>query len=54
VHEDEPDRTAEVLLNFVRRFGVGQPVGRGGLPEAVPGVPRVLPVAAGPAFERDR
>ena len=47
IHEDEPGRTAEVLLNFLQRFQIGQaktPIPRRG------DVGIVLPVAAGPAF----
>ena len=45
IHEDEPGRTAEVLLNFLQRFQIGQPkrpIPRRG------DVGIVLPVAAGP------
>ena len=47
IQEDEPQRTAEVLLNFLQRFQIGEPkrpIPRRG------DVGRVLPVAAGPAF----
>ncbi|BDA49543.1 Protein phosphatase methylesterase 1 [Coccomyxa sp. Obi] len=49
IHEDEPARTAEVLLNFLQRFRVGEP--------KVP-IPRpanagiALPIAAGPAYSQ--
>lgn len=47
IHEDEPKRTADVLLNFLQRFQIGQPktpIPRRG------DVGVVLPVAAGPVF----
>ena len=47
VQEDEPQRTAEVLLNFLQRFQIGEPkrpIPRRG------DVGIVLPVAAGPGF----
>ena len=48
IQEDEPQRTAEVLLNFLQRFQIGEPkrpIPRRG------DVGIVLPVAAGPAFD---
>jgi hypothetical protein len=47
IQEDEPARTAEVLLNFLQRFRIGQPKQAIPCPAAA-GI--VLPVAAGPAF----
>ena len=47
IQEDEPQRTAEVLVNFLQRFQIGEakrPIPRRG------DVGIVLPVAAGPAF----
>ena len=46
IHEDEPARTAQVLLGFLQRFRVGEPK----LPIPRPaGAGISLPVAAGPA-----
>ena len=47
VQEDEPLRTAEVLLNFLQRFQIGEPkrpIPRRG------DIGILLPIAAGPAF----
>lgn len=47
IQEDEAQRTAEVLLNVLQRFQIGEPkkpIPRRG------NVGTVLPVAAGPAF----
>ena len=46
VHEDEPQRTADAISTFLRRFRVGEPPVV--LPRAPPGVPRALPIVAGP------
>ena len=47
IQEDEPARTAEVLLNFLQRFRIGQP--KQAIPRpAAAGI--VLPVAAGPVL----
>ncbi len=48
VHEDEPTKTAQVILNFIARFRIGQP--KPALPHAVFGLSPVLPQAAGPAL----
>ncbi|KAK9838122.1 hypothetical protein WJX81_002596 [Elliptochloris bilobata] len=48
VHEDESQRTAELLQNFTRRFRVGEPKGPIPLPARAAGPP-VLPQAVGPA-----
>jgi protein phosphatase methylesterase 1 len=45
VHEDEPEKVAECVLNFLKRFRVGEP------PMTFPrasGVPPVLPLVGGP------
>lgn len=46
VHEDEPEKTAEAVGGFLRRFRVGEPPLQ--LPKAPPDLPRVLPIPAGP------
>lgn len=48
VHEDEPDRTADAIATFIRRFRIGEPPLQ--IPRPAAGVPRVLPVPIGPAF----
>ncbi|KAI7836178.1 hypothetical protein COHA_009945 [Chlorella ohadii] len=48
VHEDEPDRTADAIATFIRRFRIGEPPLQ--VPRPAAGVPRVLPVPIGPAF----
>ena len=48
MHEDEAERTAELLRNFARRFRVGEPKGPVPLPARDAGPP-VLPQAVGPA-----
>jgi hypothetical protein len=47
VHEDEPDRVADAIATFLRRFRVGEPPRA--VPRPAPGLPPVLPVAMGPA-----
>jgi protein phosphatase methylesterase 1 len=48
IHEDEPAQTAQVILNFLQRFRIGQPK----MPIPRPaGAGVVLPVAAGPAVD---
>mmetsp|Transcript_17840 Transcript_17840/g.38383 ORF Transcript_17840/g.38383 Transcript_17840/m.38383 type:complete len:374 (+) Transcript_17840:102-1223(+) len=49
IHEDEADKTAEHLLQFLTRFRIGMPPMT--FPKAPAGVQRVLPVVAGPAFQ---
>lgn len=46
MHEDEPQRTAEAVATFLKRFRVGEPPLA--LPCASLGIPPVLPLAAGP------
>ena len=66
MHEDEAERTAEAIATFMRRFRIGQPplqvprcppgAAAAAAAAAAPQVPRlppVLPVAMGPAFERN-
>ena len=48
VHEDQHERTAEVVASFLQRFRVGLP--RMQIPRAGEGATRVLPVAVGPPF----
>ncbi|GLC37763.1 hypothetical protein PLESTB_001474300 [Pleodorina starrii] len=48
IHEDEPERAAEHLLGFLRRFRVGEPPLQ--FPRAPSGVRPVLPVVAGPVL----
>jgi hypothetical protein len=48
IHEDEPERAAEHLLGFLRRFRVGEPPLQ--FPRAPAGVRPVLPVVAGPTI----
>ncbi|PRW60955.1 phosphatase methylesterase 1 [Chlorella sorokiniana] len=48
VHEDEPDRTADAIATFIRRFRIGEPPLQ--IPRPAAGVPRILPVPIGPAF----
>ncbi|EFJ40833.1 hypothetical protein VOLCADRAFT_77814 [Volvox carteri f. nagariensis] len=48
IHEDEPDRAAEHLLGFLRRFRVGEPPLQ--FPRAPAGVRTLLPVVAGPTL----
>ncbi|KAL4854217.1 Protein phosphatase methylesterase 1 [Chlorella vulgaris] len=47
VHEDEPERVAEAIAHFIKRFRVGEPPQQ--IPRPVPGLAPVLPVAMGPA-----
>lgn len=47
VHEDEPERVAEAIAHFIKRFRVGEPPLK--IPRPVPGLAPVLPVAMGPA-----
>lgn len=49
IQEDEPDRTAEHLLGFLKRFRVGEPPMV--FPRAPTGIKPVLPVVAGPVLE---
>lgn len=51
VHEDQHEKTAEVVANFIQRFRIGLPKMQ--IPKAGEGSTRVLPVAVGPAFVRD-
>lgn len=46
VHEDDPDKMVEVVSTFVKRFRIGAPPLT--FPKSAPGVPPVLPQAAGP------
>ena len=46
VQEDDPERMAETVRTFIRRFRIGQPPLV--IPKASPGLPVVLPQAAGP------
>ncbi|KAG2439223.1 hypothetical protein HXX76_004585 [Chlamydomonas incerta] len=50
IQEDEPDRTAEHLLGFLKRFRVGEPPLT--FPRPPAGVRPVLPVVAGPVLEQ--
>lgn len=45
VHEDESEKMVETVATFIKRFRVGQPPLT--FPKSAPGVPRVLPLAAG-------
>ncbi|KAG2453592.1 hypothetical protein HYH02_001810 [Chlamydomonas schloesseri] len=49
IQEDEPDRTAEHLLGFLKRFRVGEPPLT--FPRPPAGTKPVLPVVAGPVLE---
>ena len=48
VHEDEPERTADAIATFIKRFRIGEPPLQ--IPRPAPGIRPVLPVAMGPAF----
>lgn len=48
VHEDEPERTADAIATFIRRFRIGEPPLQ--IPRPASGMHPVLPVAIGPAF----
>ncbi|KXZ52855.1 hypothetical protein GPECTOR_8g237 [Gonium pectorale] len=48
IHEDEPERAAEHLLGFLKRFRVGEPPLQ--FPKAPAGTRPVLPVVAGPTI----
>jgi hypothetical protein len=47
VHEDQYQRLAEVIANFMQRFRIGQP--KMAIPKAGVAGPPVLPIVAGPA-----
>ncbi len=47
VHEDQYQRSAEVIANFMQRFRIGQP--KMAIPKASVAGPPVLPIVAGPA-----
>lgn len=47
VHEDQHQRSAEVIANFIQRFRIGQP--KMVIPKASGAGPPVLPIVAGPA-----
>ena len=47
VHEDQHERTAEVVASFLQRFRIGLPKMQ--IPRAGQGANRVLPIVAGPA-----
>ena len=47
VHEDQYQRSAEVIANFMQRFRIGQPMMA--IPKASAAGPPVLPIVAGPA-----
>lgn len=53
IHEDEAGRTADQLLQFLKRFRVGEPP-LTFPPRAAPGVRPVLPIPAGPLHEPAR
>jgi protein phosphatase methylesterase 1 len=46
IQEDEPDKTAEHVRQFLQRFRIGEPPLT--FPKASPGVRPVLPIVAGP------
>lgn len=46
VHEDQSERTADVIATFIQRFRIGQP--KMAIPKANNAGPPVLPVPAGP------
>lgn len=48
MHEDQHERTAEVIASFIQRFRIGLPQMQ--IPTAGSGASRVLPVVAGPAY----
>ncbi|KAL4442685.1 hypothetical protein ABPG77_006679 [Micractinium sp. CCAP 211/92] len=47
VHEDEPERVADAIATFIRRFRIGEPPLA--IPRPAPGIRPVLPVPMGPA-----
>ena len=49
VQEDEADKMIETVSTFIKRFRVGQPPLT--FPKAAPGLPPVLPQAAGPLHD---
>lgn len=49
IQEDEPEEVVQTVQAFVQRFRVGLPPLE--IPRATPGLPPVLPQAAGPLFD---
>ena len=49
VHEDQDQRTAEVISTFIQRFRIGQP--KMLIPRATFAGPPVLPIAAVPTHD---
>lgn len=48
VHEDQSERTADVIATFIQRFRIGQP--KMVIPKADNAGPPVLPLPAGPVM----